>query len=275
MSNERSRGWCWTINNPTGWDIVDIERLTEKSTYTIYGKEVGEEGTPHLQGYSYFKERKSFKQFKELLPRAHIEKQKGSFAQAIDYCKKDDDWKEWGTPPSGPQGQKDKWKLVLRLAREGKLDDIEQQFPAIFLRYHSKLSSLFKPDKPLIITELTNEWWYGKTGTGKSKELWERYPSHYSKSLNKWWDGYNNEQVVAIEEWSPKNEITASFLKIWADRYPFTAEIKGGTLQKVRPLKIIVLSNYMPEECFTEEQDLLPIKRRFKIRHFVSLINTE
>lgn len=272
MSNVRSRGWCWTINNPTGWDTVDLEKIIELSQYTIYGKEYGEaEQTLHWQGFSYFKERKSFKQIKDILPRAHIEQQKGSCKQAIDYCKKDNDWKEWGNPPTGPSGQKDKWKAVLQLARNGKMDEIEDQFPAIFLRYHAKLSGLFKPERPLIIEELQNEWWYGETGTGKSRELWERFPGHYQKSLNKWWDGYNNEAIVAIEEWAPKNEVTASFLKIWADRYPFTGEIKGGTLQKLRPLKIIVLSNYTPEECFTDEQDLLPIKRRFKIKKFVKL----
>lgn len=76
---------------------------------------------------------------------------------------------------------------------------------------------------------------------------------------------------MAIEEWSPKNECTSSQLKIWADRYPFCAEIKGGTLQKIRPLKIIVLSNYSIDECFENSQDLEPIKRRFKVKQFLTL----
>jgi hypothetical protein len=62
-----------------------------------------------------------------------------------------------------------------------------------------------------------------------------------------------------------------SFLKIWADRYPFSPEVKGSHMKKIRPKKIIVLSNYTPEEVFTSDQDLLPIKRRFKIVHFNTL----
>lgn len=271
MTNERSRGWCFTINNPTGWDTADIEKVIEQSQYLIKGNETGENGTHHWQGYVYFKERKSFNQLRTWLPRAHIERQRGTNIQAIEYCKKDNDFQEWGTPPSGPSGQSNKWKEVLSLARSGKLQDIEDKYPAIFLRYHSKLLSLHKPEHPIILDSLENEWWYGDTGTGKSRELWRLYPNHFQKSLNKWWDGYNGQEVVAIEEWSPKNECTSSQLKIWADRYPFCAEVKGGTLQKIRPLKIIVLSNYSIDECFVNSQDLDPIKRRFKVKHFISL----
>lgn len=267
----RSRKWCFTINNPTEWDEGDIQRLRESASYVIVGKETGESGTPHFQGFCYFKERKSLQQVKAFITRAHLEPARGTNEQAADYCRKDGDWREWGDLPCGPQGQKNKWKEVLQLARAGKVEEIEDKFPAIFLRYHSKLLGLFRPELPLILDELQNEWWYGETGTGKSRELWRQYPNHFQKSLNKWWDGYNNEEVVAIEEWSPKNDVTSSFLKIWADRYPFTGEIKGGTLQKIRPKKIIVLSNYTIEDCFYLSNDLGPIKRRFKIKQFISL----
>lgn len=271
MPTPRARGYCFTINNPSSWDDADIANLVDKAQYVVRGKETGEENTPHYQGYVYFKEKKSFIFVKNIIPRAHIEAQKGSFDEAILYCQKDGDWQEWGSRPRGSGGQADKWKDVLTLARRGKLQEIEDKYPAIFLRYHGKLQSLCRPETPIILENIENEWWYGETGTGKSRELWERFPNHYQKSLNKWWDGYTGQEVVAIEEWAPKNEVTASFLKIWADRYPFSAEIKGGTLQKIRPKKIIVLSNYSIEECFANTQDLGPIKRRFKVKHFVTL----
>lgn len=266
--NERSRGWCFTINNPTGWDEADVERLVEAAQYVCYGIETGEEGTLHWQGYCYFKERKSLVQVKEFIPRGHLEQQRGSFDQAIEYCEKDGNFKEWGTRPRGPKGQKNQWKQILALARAGKFEEIESGYPSIYFRYHEKLFKFHRPDAPVILQNLENEWWVGPTGCGKSRTLWERYPNHYQKPLNKWWDGYTNEETVAIEEWAPKNEVTASSLKIWADRYPFTAEIKGGTLQKIRPKRIIVLSNYVPDQCFTNDEDLLPIKRRFKIVFF-------
>lgn len=73
---------------------------------------------------------------------------------------------------------------------------------------------------------------------------------------------------MVIEEWEPKNECTASKLKIWADRYPFPGEIKGGTIERIRPEKIIVTSNYSIRECFPNPQDHEPMLRRFKVTLF-------
>ena len=42
----------------------------------------------------------------------------------------------------------------------------------------------------------------------------------------------------------------------------FTAETKGGTIPSCRPEYIIVTSNYSIAECFPEENDYLPLKRR-------------
>lgn len=271
----RSRGWCFTVNNPTEYYeelVLGDLRIDTPWQYIVYGRERGERGTPHLQGYVYFANKKSFDQVKEILgSQAHVEKQRGPTQRAIEYCKKDGDYTEWGEAPLGPAGQADKWKTVISLARTGSMQEIEDRYPAIFLRYHTKLQGLFRAERPIILDVLENEWWFGPTGTGKSRQLWNHYPQHFQKSLNKWWDGYANEDIVAIEEWSPKNEVTASFLKIWSDRYPFTAEIKGGSLQKIRPKKIIILSNYSIEECFIHEQDRGPIKRRFKVVQFHSL----
>lgn len=235
------------------------------------GTEVGASGTPHLQGFAVLIEPKTLREMKQLLTRAHLEPRKGTVKQAADYCKKDGDFFEHGElPKSGAERTQDMWRDVITLAETNQLDVIKDRYPSVFLRYLEKLRSLARPQLHILV-ELTNEWWYGPTGTGKSRKLWNDFPIHYAKQLNKWWDGYDGEDVVAIEEWAPKNECSASGLKIWADRYPFPAEIKGGKLNKIRPKKLIVLSNYSMEECFPQVQDLDPIKRRFQAIHFPSL----
>nr|QTE03372.1 MAG: replication-associated protein [Grus japonensis CRESS-DNA-virus sp.] len=267
----RAKGWCFTINNPVlqdDWELISCQASAE---YLVYGRETGEAETLHYQGYVIFSSPRSLAQMKKVLTRAHLEARKGTHKQASDYCKKDGDFEEYGElPKSAAETSKEMWKNVITWAEEGAMARIKDEYPAIYLRYLEKLRSMGRP--PLaILPELENEWWYGATGTGKSRKLWRDFPGHYAKQLNKWWDGYENEEVVAIEEWAPKNECTASALKVWADRYPFPVEVKGGKLNKIRPRKIIVLSNYTPEQCFPQAEDVEPIRRRFKVIHFPSI----
>jgi len=245
-----------------------MQGLKLECDYLVYGHEVGSEGTPHLQGYVIMKAEKTLVAMKALMPRAHLEARKGTHKQASDYCKKDGQFEEHGILPlSAGEKTKEMWKNLIVWAEQGELDKIKEEYPAMYLRYLEKLRSLGRPQMAILST-LENEWWYGPTGTGKSRKLWRDHNIHYAKQLNKWWDGYDGEDVVAIEEWAPKNECTASLLKIWADRYPFPAEIKGGKLNRIRPKKLIVLSNYSIEQCFTNVEDLEPIKRRFHVIHF-------
>nr|WAE42633.1 MAG: replication associated protein [Cressdnaviricota sp.] len=270
----KSRGWCFTINNPTEIDRIQVTQLKEYVKYYIAGNEVGEDrGTAHIQGFCYFANACGLGRVKQLLPRAHLEVQRGTCNQAIEYCKKDGQYDAWGDPPDmgGGKTQRERWRDLVELSEGGQLAVIRDKYPGEYFRYQERIRSLrVRPATPLD-GDLEHEWWYGDTGTGKSRRLWHEYPDHYAKELNKWWDGYCDESIVAIEEWSPKNECTASFLKIWADRYPFPAQIKGGSLKKIRPRKIIVLSNYTIGQCFEKAEDREPMLRRFKVVHFPAM----
>lgn len=267
MNQQRSRGWCFTLNN---WTLADVQFLgTVPSVYLCYGKEIAPTtGTPHLQGYVQTKEAKTMLMMKRIMgDRYHLEARMGTIKQAVDYCKKDGDFTEHGKITIR-EAKDDCWGDCIRLAESGDLALIKSEYPRIYLTHFKTLMSIRAFNNKPIDGELQHEWWYGPTGTGKSRKAWADYPDHYSKSVNKWWDGYYGQDTVVIEEWEPKNEMTAAKLKIWADRYPFPAEIKGGTLSKVRPTKIIVTSNYTIDQCFPNSQDSLPLKRRFKQVHF-------
>lgn len=263
----RSRSWCFTLNN---WTEADIQFLsTVPATYVVYGKEIAPTtSTPHLQGYIQLKEAKTLLAMRTMMgPRYHLEARQGTTKQAIDYCKKDGIFTEHGKI-SVRDAKDDCWGDCIRLAEAGDMTTIKSEYPRIFLTHFKTIMSIRAFNSTPLDGALEHEWWYGPTGTGKSRKAWADYPQHYSKAVNKWWDGYYGEEVVVIEEWEPKNEMTAAKLKIWADRYPFPAEIKGGTLSKVRPRKIIVTSNYTIDECFPNPQDSGPLKRRFKCVHF-------
>ncbi|AXH75585.1 MAG: putative viral replication protein [Uewvirus yahnais] len=83
-----SKDWVFTLNNYNEEDKELIEGID--CQYVIYGKEVGENGTPHLQGFIQNHNRKRLPAMKKLIPRAHWEPRRGSPITASKYCEKED-----------------------------------------------------------------------------------------------------------------------------------------------------------------------------------------
>ena len=89
MHDKQTRGYCFTLNNYTDDEEQQLQQLGRQVQYLVYGRERGgEANTPHLQGYIHFNSPTSFNRAKELLPRAHVERRRGTIDQAIEYCKK-------------------------------------------------------------------------------------------------------------------------------------------------------------------------------------------
>lgn len=266
-SSPKPRQYCFTWNNPDEQTESYINNAVWNGAvkYLVVGREVGDSGTRHLQGFIQFKSPRSFQAIKRLLPLCHIEQAMGSGLQNFEYCSKDGDFWERGTRPVSKQdASRETWKNIMEAAKSGRTEWIEENHPRVWIQLSSRLLSLRETKGTLLEGDLEHEWWVGPTGTGKSRAAWSLYGGkHFQKEINKWWDGYANEDVVIIEEWSPDNKFTAQALKQWADRYPFTGQIKGGTLQKIRPKKVIVLSNYSIRSCFPDERDWAPLERRF------------
>lgn len=91
----KTRQYCFTINNPCKEEEDVLISLEDQVEYIVWGRETGESGTPHFQGYVVFKNPRTISGLKKLLPRAHIEIAKGTPAQNEIYCKKDQDWTEY------------------------------------------------------------------------------------------------------------------------------------------------------------------------------------
>nr|WPR18691.1 MAG: hypothetical protein [Chemarfal virus 268] len=104
------RKWVFTLNNYTDEDILMLSTLYPDTVkYLVFGREVGAEGTPHLQGFVWFKNLKSFIQAKVCIgQRAHLEKANGSPAQNRVYCTKDGDFEEFGGLVTGA-GKRTDW----------------------------------------------------------------------------------------------------------------------------------------------------------------------
>ena len=97
-SSSQTKNWCFTFNNYTDADCERFALLPNfQIKYLIYGKETGESGTPHLQGFVHFKARKRMSGVKSALGSStiHVEPAR-NVAKAVEYCKKDGDWFEFG-----------------------------------------------------------------------------------------------------------------------------------------------------------------------------------
>jgi hypothetical protein len=69
-----------------------VSQLSRKSQKYIIGKEVGEQGTPHLQCFFQFKHQQRFSTLKNAVPTGHWEVAKGSVQQNYTYCSKEGDY---------------------------------------------------------------------------------------------------------------------------------------------------------------------------------------
>lgn len=264
-STPRSRAWCYTLNNYSDDEYAELQATECK--HHVIGKEVGTEGTPHLQGHVYFENKKSLAQVKKLQPRAHWE-QTRNILEAVNYCEKDGDIWEQGERPKDPkkqgQAEKRRWDEALAAAKEGRVDDIPSD---IQLRYYGTIKRIRMDHAPKLpaLDELQNEWRYGPTGTGKSRDTRTQYPDAYIKAADThWWNGYRGEDVVIIEDFDKYHVKVGFHLKIWLDHYDFPAETKGGEM-RIRPKKIIITSNYHPAEIWDDDKTVQPILRRVKL----------
>lgn len=260
------KNWCFTLNNYTEEEFEKF--LNYDCKYIIIGKEVGLTGTPHLQGYVVFNATKRPSGVKKVDPKAHWELAKGTSSQNREYCSKDGNHTERGVIPmtSKEQGAKSKlnWSLVIKAAKEGTAEEL---YPREFLMYNSTITKLFRPVLEAIPV-YCGLWYVGPPGTGKSRTARENFPGAYDKLLNKWWDGYDGEESVLIDDIGMSNELMGTFLKRYCDHYPFRAEFKGGS-KVIRPKNIIVTSNYTIETIWPHDLQLqAALQRRFKVVNF-------
>nr|WAE42487.1 MAG: replication associated protein [Cressdnaviricota sp.] len=258
--------WCYTLNNYTDDHETKLRGILGVK-YHVCGREVGEAGTPHLQGYLELTTRMRMGAVKELIgiPEIHLELRKARAYQAADYCKKDGDFYEVGTEPPRPKkvDNKIRWREVLDKCIAGDWVWMVEHEPYLWLMNEKRMRSHYKCSKSIDV--LSNEWIYGPTGSGKSRDARTRYPDAYIKDAsNHWWDGYNGEDVVIIEDFDKYHVKQGYYLKIWADHYAFPAQIKGGQMM-CRPSKIIVTSNYSPREIWEDNSTVGPIERRFAL----------
>lgn len=162
--------WCFTLNNPTDdeqQELVDTISDPSQCKYAVFGREVGENGTPHFQGFVIFVSRLRLRSAKlKICVRAHLEVTRGTSQQASDYCKKDGDFEEFGTIPN-EQGRRTDIEEIIRWGEEFEQShgrpaaspEVAREQPQAYLRF-PRLVRLF--EQRAAVPELRNgnptEW---------------------------------------------------------------------------------------------------------------------
>lgn len=295
MQRYNAKAWCFTINNFNDSDIDNIKRLSEDPTCLklICGKEIGLEGTPHLQGYISFTTSKRINAVNTLfLNKAHIESARKEALNSLIYCSKDGDiviCKGFDIQEMRrlEAVRKNKTKRIDSNEKAGRiLSEIvnltKTEFiisnPSFYVNRNRIFNELYSKKMIQLNTydgELSdkNIWIAGTAGTGKSRfaNSLEKPQYIYRKLPTQFWDGYDEtHSIVLLEEMSPRhfeNPTFASLFKQWCDRYIFAGNIKCKPQISIAAdnFCFIVTSNYTIEEClacYGKEQEA--VARRFK-----------
>lgn len=199
------------------------------------------------------------------MPRAHIEVAIADAQQNITYCSKQSVIYQFGVPPE-PGKRKDLDVVRDIIKQGGGMRDVVQSASSYqsvkmgeqLLKY-METKRRFKPHVM---------WFYGGTGTGKSRMAYELFPEAYTAmSTAKWWDGYDAHQDVIIDDMRKDFCKFHELLRL-LDRYPVQLETKGGTRQFLAK-NIVITSCYSPKELFDTREDIQQLLRRIdEIREF-------
>ena len=263
---QRHRNFIFTWNNYTNDNEQYLKGLPSK--FMVFGREIAPTtATPHLQGYICFANGKTITAAKRLLRGCHVEIARGSHAQCRTYSIKDGDFYEQGTLPvdrdQNGLDEKQRWIDAWDSAKAGALEEIPAD---IRIRSYSTLKRIARDYQPNIelLDSVCGLWIHGTAGCGKTSAVFQAYPGLYPKGHNKWWCGYQGEEIVLLDDIDTSHgPWIGSFLKRWADKYPFIAEEKGGST-KIRPRRFIVTSQYPDRDWetlhFIQKKKLLNLK---------------
>lgn len=277
---KQCRKWCFTINNPTEDDNPELWLDPEKvrcATWQL--EEGGNLATPHYQGMVMWKGRgRRLNGMKELNRRAHFEEMKhGTLRQNWEYCRKESDekgskrldgpWQIGEEPPEEGRGSRNDLKAVKRKLDEGAtMEEIWESHFQSCLRYAKgfreyrrlKMGRRHEQTKVIVVwgppgsgkTTLVAKLAYEKSETLDGREPYVLTKAMKNPSGGMWWEDYDGEEVVIIEEfegWISRNDF-----KSLVDKGPYLVPKKGTSVHFLAKY-IFITSNRPPNEWWNRE----------------------
>jgi hypothetical protein len=256
MSNgSRTQGkyWCFTLNNYTDAEEKAIEEYVAEEeplvNYIIYGREVGDNGTPHLQGYLELRRKRRLSSVKKLpgLLRAHLERRRGTATEAATYCRKDGNVVEYGAMAESNQGKRTDLDSIREKIANGSTDvEIANEHFGDWVRYRKSFNAYRQLTNKKVARDIQVTVLVGAPGVGKTRLVFEKEGDDLficPDEKLKWFDGYNGEAAILIDDYRGEGE-PSYFLRL-LDRYPVQLPVKGSYVP-LQATRIYITSNQNP-----------------------------
>lgn len=255
----------FTINNYTEDDIKLIHAWAVQLPRISCTREVGESGTPHLQGFFASGENHTYGTLKKLHPTAHWTICRKAEAMALYPIKADSDVVV--NQNNLKQGHRSDIEHAYdaALAGEAPEDFIRRTKPGdAAMRAFERGRDYLIPDRP--VQPITVLWIYGPPGSGKSSAAGRKYPDAFRVSDFRNWHGYRGQATVIVDDVRPEVFSMREFLML-TDIYPFKVNIKYGQA-KAQFSTIVFTTPAHPKDFFEgtrlggTPEDLRQVMRR-------------
>lgn len=256
------RTWGYTINNYTDDEITKLKALTVKMHRCA--KEVGENGTPHLQGAITFERTYRMAALKKLFPRAHWKP--GITCDPENYCIKGEIIID---TVNREQGKRTDLAEAIEVGKAEGYREMAIAHPETFVKYHRGLKEL------LFTIEEPKEWYdtkvyifWGPTGSGKSRKARQMDPKLYNvpepNNGSLWFDGYRGQKTILLDDFY--GWIKYHTLLQITDGYPYQAPTKGSFVHRQWDT-VIITSNKPPEKWYNRDEINALTRRITLIEH--------
>lgn len=236
----------------------------------ILGFEVGDQGTQHIQAVIQFNSAKRFSTLRKYFKNNHIERIH-DFNKAIDYCKKENDYLEYGEMTT--QGQRKDIELFTEAIIEGYSNmELLAEFPSQTQRYLNNIDKIrqmilaehyskeLRPDLKVIFIS-------GTVGVGKTRYIYDTYDildiyrvSDYTNPF----DNYQGQKILVLDEYN--NQLNIQLLLNILDIYPMLLPARYNDKWACYE-KVYIISNYQYNQLFDMYNDEIrkAIRRRIHL----------
>ncbi|MCR5167873.1 MAG: replication protein [Oscillospiraceae bacterium] len=287
-----------TFNNPADHGVTrenikaSLAMIPSLGYWCMCEETGGKSGTPHIHVFVYRYSPILFDRLKELFPSAHLDNCRGTCEQNRDYILKQgkhsdtdksatshpDTFEESGRCPGQQQGKRTDLETLVKLIQDGVSTIDIIKFNPNYARYFDKIErtrQLFIEDKyKNTFRQIVVEYWYGDTGTGKTRTVMEQYGYENVYRVTNYknpFDRYKGQDVLLLDEF--RSDLKIGELLEYLQGYPLSLPCRFhdrvACYTKVYIISNIALDEQYPNIQREQKKTWEAFLRRINtVRHF-------